>query len=155
MSNDLHTLFPEQYGWVTSRDHYYQPITSSAEAQRSIAAMLIKRDKDLARLIRERCVKRWAIAVKVGATTAHLRVFDPATADPQSSPYNGCEGMVYLWTNRRHVVTDPTPQDLIDLSHCRPILYADRRLTPVERQEFSEICELIYPTQPPLMVATA
>lgn len=149
--DNLASQLPEVQGWITSRTNSYVPTDLSVEAQRTVAALLIKRDPALVELIKSNCKGSWAIALKIGKYTAHMRLFDLADANSSAVPYTGCDGMLFKIIDKRLNMHDASESELSQVLQCRPILYADRRLTSVECEEIAEITSL-YPPIPPVRV---
>ena len=148
--NELHKEFPPHYGWVTSRTFAYKPLEMSVEAQRRAAALLLKRDPDLKRLIAQHCKRRWAIAVKVSKETLNLRLFDLDDKSRNHSRYTGCDGMLFLITDKSMCLSDPDETSVNEILSGRPFLYADRVLSPTERKEVLELVDELFPSRPPL-----
>lgn len=148
--NKLHEEFTPHYGWITSCTFSYKPLEMSVEARRSAATLLLKRDTELKALIAAHCKKQWAIAVSVGKDTLHLRLFDLSDKTRNHSPYNGCEGMLLLVTDKQMRLSHPDETCVNEIMSGRPFMYADRGLTPTEREEVLELVNDLYPSRAPI-----
>lgn len=149
-TNELHKEFAPHYGWITSRTFAYKPLEMSVEAQRRAAALLLKRDPELKRLIANHCKKRWAIAVKVSKETLNLRLFDLNDKTRNASRYTGCDGMLFLLTDKNMCLSDPDETCVNEILSGRPFMYAERVLSPAERSEVLELVDELFPSRPPL-----
>lgn len=134
--------FAPNYNWVSSETHTYAPRSMKPWTRRRLAEAALRHDKGFLHLLRQ-CKASWIVGIKLGARTVHICIYDPEVVDdPQRPEYSQSAHMadsVFLEVDRALDMQPLHPDRQQRVRTTHPVLYAVRRLRPVEIQFLDEL----------------